>query len=173
MQISDEEKFESIKRNKEKLITRLKKDSITNNEGCIIASGTKNSGGHIDIRWRDGDLGINKKGESKILGVQAHRLAWIIANNKMPEPGDVVRHKCNNPACINPDHLHIGTRGQNLIDDYKSGNSRRAKLNETKVREIRELYSKGMSSVKIAKKFNISQSSALDAATGKSYEWVK
>ena len=42
-------------------------------------------------------------------------IAWARAN-EAPRPRSVVRHLCNNRACINPDHLAIGTQAQNLFD---------------------------------------------------------
>lgn len=53
----------------------------------------------------------------------AHRVSWIIANGDIPEVdgsddahGTVVRHTCDNPLCVNPGHLVIGTQAQNIKD---------------------------------------------------------
>lgn len=42
-------------------------------------------------------------------------IAWASAN-EAPRPKSVVRHLCNNRACINPEHLAVGTQAQNLFD---------------------------------------------------------
>jgi hypothetical protein len=44
-----------------------------------------------------------------------HRLAWIEAHGEIPA-GLFVLHHCDNPPCINPEHLFLGTKGDNNID---------------------------------------------------------
>lgn len=52
--------------------------------------------------------------------VRAHRLAYETWVGPIPE-GHVVRHKCDNPPCINPDHLETGTPADNTRDMYDRG----------------------------------------------------
>lgn len=55
--------------------------------------------------------------------IRAHRLSWII-NNEMAIPaGKVVRHTCDNPSCVNPDHLILGTQAENMNDMVERGRS--------------------------------------------------
>ncbi|HIK62019.1 MAG TPA: HNH endonuclease [Planctomycetes bacterium] len=54
---------------------------------------------------------------------QGHRIEWERVNGPIPE-GLVVRHKCDNPPCINPDHLEIGTLADNNEDRRIRGRSR-------------------------------------------------
>jgi hypothetical protein len=56
------------------------------------------------------------------LQVQLHRLSWWL-HNGLPEmtPDMVVRHKCDNPECTNPEHLEIGTQSQNIKEAYDRG----------------------------------------------------
>lgn len=63
-------------------------------------------------------------GAKTICGIQVHlhRLSWWL-HNDMPEMTSamIVRHKCDNPECTNPEHLEIGTQAQNVKEAYTRG----------------------------------------------------
>lgn len=71
----------------------------------------------------------------------AHRVAWWLKYNKWPK---ILRHTCDNPACVNLDHLVDGTHASNAADRVAKGRSAigtdhgRAKLTEANVKEIRK-----------------------------------
>ena len=51
--------------------------------------------------------------------VKAHRLSAQLAGKDMTKP--IVRHLCNNPSCVNPDHLEAGTQYENMHDMLQAG----------------------------------------------------
>lgn len=96
---------------------------------------------------------------------RAHRISWKIHFGDIPD-GLLVLHKCDNPLCVNPEHLFLGTQLDNMIDmklknrangggplGDKNGQS---KLDNDKVRQIRELKILGITNKEIARRFNIS-----------------
>lgn len=55
---------------------------------------------------------------------QAHQLAWMIANNRFIQKGMCVCHRCDNHACVRPDHLFLGTHQDNMNDMVAKGRHR-------------------------------------------------
>lgn len=102
-------------------------------------------------RYRNPDGYGQVRVGSKIVG--HHRLAYCQHHGLQLEDieGLVILHKCDNPACINPEHLELGTQAQNVTDMYAKGRSydrhgtanSNAVLTQQQVNEIRTLYIKG------------------------------
>lgn len=94
--------------------------------------------------------------------VLAHRASYEINVGAIP-PGLFVLHSCDNPPCVNPAHLRVGTNQDNVRDCVDRGRKPvgvqmpTAKLNEDKVRLIREMASNGATQMSLAALFGVSQ----------------
>ncbi len=60
---------------------------------------------------------------------RVHRLIWTIMKGEIPE-GIVIRHKCDNAPCCNPDHLEPGTDADNVADRMRRGRDHHSQLTE-------------------------------------------
>lgn len=94
--------------------------------------------------------------------IYAHRAAYIIHRGEIPD-GKNVLHKCDNPKCVNPDHLWIGTSKENSQDMKSKDRHMRGERNnqsiltEKDVRAIKMLLDNRMlSQERISNMFNIS-----------------
>lgn len=65
----------------------------------------------------------NTQGYGRLNRTYTHRLSWEMVNGPIPE-GLCVLHKCDNPPCVNPDHLFLGTRADNMKDMWSKGRGR-------------------------------------------------
>ena len=82
--------------------------------------------GQADDCWEwHGTLRADGYGQIRIgaSNVLAHRLAWQLAVGPIPDDLCVL-HRCDNPPCVNPDHLWLGTHADNMHDMFAKGRER-------------------------------------------------
>lgn len=135
---------------------------------CWLWEGTKRSKGYGTFMLRG-------------LQCRAHRVAWELTYGPIPR-GMEICHHCDNPACVRPDHLFLGTQKDNIQDAITKGrlnpknccqptgeNNGRAILTATQVNEIREIYahkgerySRSITQRKLAHQFGISRRTIAD-----------
>lgn len=109
--------------------------------------------------------------------IGAHRVSYMLANGPIPD-GQVVRHSCDNRACVNPAHLLVGTQGDNVRDavarDRIAHGTRvwNAVLDESTVREIRRLRRAGWATAGIARHLGFNDQAVRDVVSGRTWRRV-
>ena len=104
----------------------------------------------------------------------AHRHIYEECFGEIPK-GMVVRHKCDNKSCINPEHLELGTLKDNIQDKVKRNRCAKgekvptAKLTKEDVKEICFLRGRGMTLVKLSEKFKVSPAQISNIVRGVSW----
>ena len=109
----------------------------------------------------------------------AHRVAFEIVNGVISS-GLFVCHRCDNPPCVNPAHLFLGTNAENAADRESKGRGNQArgeangnaKLTEERVREIRGMHKSGLSGRAIARRLGLSSSGVRHVLTGQRWGHV-
>lgn len=130
-------------------------DKVDRSGDCWTWTATKNSHGY-------GQIGI--EGRLHI----ASRVAWEMENRRRLVRGQQVLHRCDNPACVRPAHLFIGTAVDNMQDCVRKGRfkfceprrgiqNNKAKLNEAGVIEVRRRYDAGETLSSLSRGFGMAR----------------
>ncbi len=136
---------------------------------CWVWHGAKTPKGY-------GNFGGGTKGARWT--VYCHRVSWEYHNGPIPE-GLCVLHRCDNPPCVNPEHLFLGTKAENNADcwlkgRYNQGENRwSAKLKEIEIPAIRALLALGFSTVRVGRLFNVSDATIGQVKRGISWKHVR
>lgn len=120
---------------------------------CDLFSGYLMPNGYGQVR-REGKLWL------------AHR--WVAHITYGPAEGRVVRHKCDQRACVEPSHLEYGTQGENLID--RRERHRYRKLTRADVEDIKQRIDSGESGVSIARHFNVTPTMICHIKKGRQWQ---
>jgi HNH endonuclease/Helix-turn-helix domain len=135
---------------------------VAKGDGCWEWQGNRNGNGYglvaIDGRQR-----------------RAHRVAWELAYGPIPEAAYVC-HRCDNPPCVRPDHLFLGSPAENTRDMVRKDRASvvgrtpaRRKLTVEDVAEIRRLYADGMTQPELGPKFGVHNSTICRVVNGRSH----
>lgn len=95
---------------------------------------------------------------------KAHRVSYKLNIGEIPEDMEVCHH-CDNPPCVRPDHLFLGTHEDNMKDRDKKGRAAK-KLSEDKVKDIAELVNFGWTHQRVAEKFGVARVSVTKIMNG-------
>jgi hypothetical protein len=144
-------------------------DAYTDRSGdCWLWTGsTRNGYGRIIIK-------------NKLYTV--HRLVWELTYGEIPDGLDVLHH-CDVRPCLRPDHLWLGTHGDNMRDMARKGRwrggprnrgsrCRFARLREEHIPQIRNLARTGMTQREIGEIFGVGQSAISVILSGKTWKHI-
>ena len=98
-------------------------------DGCWVWNWSVHQKGYATVR-------VGKK------GLKAHRVAYEMTYGPIPD-GQIVRHLCGIPSCVNPEHLRAGTPAENARDMVNAGTQGHQKLTVQDADDIRRLFAEG------------------------------
>lgn len=139
-------------------------------EGCWEWRGARLVSGYGIIRDRGARL-------------RAHRVAWEMHYGPIP-PGMQVCHRCDNPPCVRPDHLFLGTNEDNMADMrlkhraatppvHRGQDNPNARLNQHSVRAIRRAVARGESMYSVAKRYPVSKQTIISVVKRRTWAHVQ
>lgn len=101
----------------------------------------------------------------------AHRLSYFNANGGIMLRKHIL-HSCDNPACVNPHHLSIGTAKDNMVDAARKGRSGNMIVSTADSIQLMWDYIAGVSHAELAEKYGVSERTIPDFIGGKSRKWI-
>ncbi|QBP33292.1 HNH endonuclease [Gordonia phage BrutonGaster] len=150
---------------------RLLSKIATTDSGCWEFTGSLEPSSYGRV-WSGGEGGRM---------LWAHRASWVVHRGEIPD-GMFVCHACDNPPCVNPDHLFLGDHKDNMADMARKGRFNLPKLRgeshpghmltKQDVQEVRALHSEGVSSRRLGELYGVSKTSILNIINRKTWSHV-
>ena len=148
---------------------------VQKSDGCWLWQGHREPFGYGIIYEKRDSIRNGKRWK-------AHRLSWTIHYGDIPERVHVL-HKCDNPPCVRPDHLFLGTQQDNMTDMCQKGRHKcnfpkgfdhyHSKLTEEQIRYIRTSdISKRGTIVRLARECNVSHVTIRNVLNRKVYSFI-
>jgi hypothetical protein len=140
---------------------------VRKSDGCWEWTGAVNEWGYGRIGSRD-RLGAKRT---------AHRLSWLLAFGPIPD-GALVLHACDNPPCVRPDHLFLGTHEDNMQDRHNKGRYARGeqvsghRLTEAQARYCLNAIRSGRTILGLSRELGISRSTIYHVGAGQTWAWL-
>jgi hypothetical protein len=153
--------------NPQHLVVRTSEDrfwaKVEKTEGCWLWKGARSANGYGTV-WHKGKC------------YAAHRLSWVFAHGAEPTT-EVIRHSCDNPSCVRPDHLVPGTQADNVHDMIDRGRQvvvkgervALAKLTNAQVRVLKRAKRLGLALQELSVLVGLSEINVRHALSGHSY----
>ena len=149
---------------------RLMARAVPGDNGCLIWTGNLASG-YAEIVTGSKRDGTRRNAGGHRVALE-HRLGYPIP------AGMVARHKCDNPPCVNPDHIELGTYADNSRDAIERGRSNFgsrngiAKLTEATAAEARRMVANGTPQIDVARRMGVTHSCISQLIQGKTWRHV-
>ena len=133
--------------------------------GCWTWTAARSPRGYGRFGWAMNDVRM------------AHRVAWELLYGPIP-PGLFACHSCDNPPCVRPSHIFIGSNQDNVNDKVSKGRQSRGethgrhKLSEADARYIKSAVAFGVEQRALADQFGVSQAIVSLIVRGKKWTWL-
>ena len=111
---------------------------------CRLTTSWRNASGHGVVTFAGRQLLL-------------HRLVLEVRLGRVLAEGEQANHACHRPACINPDHLYVGSQKENVQHYSRAGLAPARRLTARAVSEIRRRHAEGASQTALGREFRVTQ----------------